>query len=232
MNNNRLNQRARLKIVLQGLFAPIALLAILLLAAGRWDYWQGWFFMGLTMAVLVVNLIVLRHRQEVIAERLAPGEGQKTWDKIYFAVTTPLFFVTMLIGGLDAGRYGWSPKFSWWVYVLSTLVYLFGQVIFLWAKRTNRFFSAVVRIQKDRGQKVCQEGPYKYVRHPGYIGGIFFTILTPILLGSLWGLIPQGIVIVYMIVRTKLEDDTLKKELPGYVEFAKKVKYRLVPGIW
>jgi protein-S-isoprenylcysteine O-methyltransferase Ste14 len=138
----------------------------------------------------------------------------------------------MLIGGLDAGRYGWSPKFSWWVYILSTLVYLFGQAIFLWAKRTNRFFSAVVRIQKDRGQQVCQEGPYKYVRHPGYIGGIFFTILTPILLGSLWGLIPQGIVIVYMIVRTKLEDDTLKKELPGYVEYANKVKYRLVPGIW
>jgi Ca2+/H+ antiporter len=75
MNNNRLNQRARLKIVLQGFLAPIALLAILLLAAGRWDYWQGWFFMGLTMAILVVNLIVLRHHQEVIAERLAPGEG-------------------------------------------------------------------------------------------------------------------------------------------------------------
>ena len=232
MENEKLGRSAKTRIVVQGFFDPIALMGILLLAAGRWDYWQGWFYMGLTMAALVINLIALRKHPEVIRERLDPGKGQKTWDKVYFAVTTPLFFITMLIGGLDAGRFSWSSAFSPWVYVASALVYIAGQGIFIWAKYVNRFFSSVVRIQADRGQEVIQEGPYRFIRHPGYIGGALYTIMTPILLGTLWGLIPQGIFILFMIVRTKLEDDTLKKELPGYAEYAKKVKYRLIPGIW
>jgi protein-S-isoprenylcysteine O-methyltransferase Ste14 len=133
---------------------------------------------------------------------------------------------------LDAGRYKWSPKFNWVVYALSIGLYLSGQALFLWAKRTNHYFSSVVRIQKDRKQEVCQEGPYKVVRHPGYVGWIIYTLFTPLIVGSLWGLIPQGFSILLMLIRTRLEDDLLKKELPGYASYANKVKFRLVPGIW
>jgi protein-S-isoprenylcysteine O-methyltransferase Ste14 len=233
MKNPGLSKRSKFQIIVQGfVVTPVALIAMLLLTAGRWDYWQAWLITGLAMVILVGELVVMRNRPEVINERLAPGKGWKTWDKLIFVFSGLLQIVTLLLGALDTGRFGWSPRFSWWVYGLCLSGYCLGQAIFLWAKHVNYYFSSVVRIQQDRGQQVCQEGPYKFVRHPGYMGFFLYTILTPLLLGSLWGLIPQGIVIILMLIRTKLEDDTLKKELPGYAEYAKEVKYRLLPGIW
>lgn len=233
MDKPGLTKRSRIQIFLQGFIAtPLGLLAMLLLAAGRWDYWQAWVITGLAMAIIVVELVVMRNRPEVINERLAPGKGWKTWDKLFLVISGLLQMVTLILSGLDAGRFGWSPTFSWWVFGFCLVGYFFGQAIFLWAKRINSYFSSVVRIQQDRNQQVCQEGPYTFVRHPGYLGLIMYTILTPLLLGSLWGLIPQGIVIILMLIRTILEDETLKKELPGYAQYANKVKYRLLPGIW
>lgn len=228
----KFSEKAQSQIIVKGLIAPIATLALMLLIAGRWDYWQAWVFMGVTMMVLVINILTMLRDPDLISERLAPGGGQKKWDKLYFSITTPLYLATLVLGGLDAGRFHWSPIFSWWTYAIVLIVYLLGWGIFQWAKITNRYFSSVVRIQTDRSQTVCQEGPYKIIRHPGYVGGMIFTILTPILLGSLWGLIPQGIAIILMVVRTKLEDDTLQQELPGYTAYVQKVKYRLLPGIW
>jgi protein-S-isoprenylcysteine O-methyltransferase Ste14 len=233
MKKTGLTKRSRIQLFLQGFIAtPLGLMAMLLLAAGRWDYWQAWVITGLAMAVIVVDLVVMRNHPEVINERLAPGQGWKTWDKLFLVISGLLQMVTLILSGLDAGRFGWSPRFSWWVYGLCLSGYCFGQAIFLWAKCTNYYFSSVVRIQQDRGQHVCQEGPYQFVRHPGYLGWILYTILTPLLLGSLWGLIPQGTVIILMLVRTILEDAALKKELPGYTQYTRKVKYRLLPGIW
>ncbi|MFH1408668.1 MAG: isoprenylcysteine carboxylmethyltransferase family protein, partial [Nanoarchaeota archaeon] len=103
---------------------------------------------------------------------------------------------------------------------------------FSWAEYTNSYFSSVVRIQKDRGQKVCQEGPYKYIRHPGYVGANLLWPSMGLIFGSAWSLIPSGILFVLTIVRTSLEDKTLQKELKGYKAYAKKVKYRLLPGVW
>ncbi|MDD3754806.1 MAG: isoprenylcysteine carboxylmethyltransferase family protein, partial [Methanobacterium sp.] len=106
------------------------------------------------------------------------------------------------------------------------------QAIFLWAKNVNKFFSAVVRIQKDRGQTVCKEGPYRYIRHPGYLGSLIYLSVTPLVLGSFWGLILVIIPFILLLIRTNLEDDTLKKELDGYTEYAREVKYKILPGIW
>ncbi len=233
MEKSKLTKRSRIQIILQGFIAtPLGLLAMLLLAAGRWNYWQAWLITGLAMVVLVVELVVLRNQPEVINERLAPGKGWKSWDKLYVVFSGLLQMGMLILSGLDAGRFGWSPKFSWWVYGLCLLGYFTGHAIFLWAKRANNFFSSAVRIQKDRNQQVCKEGPYKLIRHPGYLGLILYTIFTPLLLGSLWGLIPQGIVVLLTLIRTRLEDNTLKKELPGYMEYAKEVKYHLVLGLW
>ena len=104
--------------------------------------------------------------------------------------------------------------------------------MFGWAMTTNAFFSTAVRIQSDRGHTVCRSGPYRFVRHPGYVGAILMSLGTPLLLGSAWALIPAAAAMVLMVLRTHLEDDTLRAELPGYEDYAHDVRYRLVPRLW
>jgi len=97
---------------------------------------------------------------------------------------------------------------------------------------SNRFFSTSVRIQFDRGHTVCSSGPYRYVRHPGYVGMIVYFLATPVLVGSLWGAIPAMATAVLFVVRTRMEDRTLLQKLPGYREYAARVRFRLFPGVW
>ncbi len=232
MTDRSKRMNPKIQALLRGLAFPLVVLPGLLLLAGRLDYWQAWVYLGVNLVLLAVNYLLLRGRPDLMQERLKAGEGTKWWDRIYFAITTPLYFAALILAALDGGRFGWSPRLGAGVYVPAYLVYLAGQGIFLWAKATNRFFATVVRIQTDRGQTVCDQGPYRAVRHPGYAGGILFELATPLLLGSLWGLIPQGIGAILLVVRTWLEDRTLRRELPGYGEYAERVKYRLVPGLW
>jgi protein-S-isoprenylcysteine O-methyltransferase Ste14 len=152
-------------------------------------------------------------------------------NMIIFAVTTPLYMIALVVAGLDA-RFGWTTNMPLIVYWAGVFIYLFGQAIFLWARYTNNYFSSVVRIQTDRGQTVCKEGPYRFVRHPGYVGGVLFTVTIGIVLGSRWASIPQVIAALMLVWRTAREDKTLQVELPGYAEFTKETKYRLVPGVW
>lgn len=208
---------------------PLFILAIVLVAAGRVSYWQGWAYGLSGLAALAMNLLILRGRPDLIEERLSPGQGTKWWDKLYFAVTTPLYFVTVALAAVDAGRFSWSPPLPAWAYIVSWIAYCVGQGIHFWAKGTNRWFATVVRIQSDRGQTVCDTGPYRFVRHPGYVGGVLFTVTTPLILGSLWAVIPQGLAACLLVVRTFLEDATLQKELPGYAEYAARVRHRLLP---
>jgi len=218
-------------VLIRSLVSPLLLFAAVFLAAGRFSYWQGWVYIGSTLLILAANYLVLRGRPDLIRERLAPGRGTKWWDKLYFAISSPLFFVSLAVAALDAGRFSWGPRLPLWVYLAAVLVYTAGQVIHLWAKGTNRWFATVARIQQDRGQVVCQEGPYRFVRHPGYVGGLLFMLTTPLLLGSWLALIPQGIAAACLVARTYMEDRMLLAELPGYAEYARKVRHRLCP-LW
>ena len=211
-------------------FAPIALL--LFLGAGRPDYWQGWVYLGLNVLIVFLTAWVLAANPALIEERLKPGQGMKRWDKWYFAISTLAYLGSLIVAALDAGRFGWTKELSVGVYSAGLAIYVLGQAIFLWAKWANRFFSSVVRIQTERGQTVCREGPYRLVRHPGYVGGILFGLSTPLVLGSLWALIPAAIAALSLIVRTYLEDKTLQRELPGYAEYVQRVKYRFLPAVW
>ena len=208
------------------------LVTALFLPAGRLDYWQGWIYLGLSLAVLLVTGYVLRDNPGLIAERLYPGRGMKAWDKVYFGLSAPLYFGALFLAGLDAGRGHWTGKFPSGLYAVGILLFLLGQFLFLWAKKANSYFSSVVRIQADRGQTVCRAGPYRYVRHPGYLAGILFGLATPLILGSAWALVPQSLAALLLVGRTALEDSTLKKELPGYREYARAVPCRLVPRVW
>jgi protein-S-isoprenylcysteine O-methyltransferase Ste14 len=156
----------------------------------------------------------------------------KPWDKVYFVLSTPLWFVMVIVAALDAGRYGWGPNVPTAVVVAGALFYALGQSLFLWAKAVNRFFSAVVRIQTERGQTVCRDGPYRFVRHPGYLSGVLFGPAGPLVLGSFWALIPAVLAALLLVVRTALEDKTLQAELPGYRDYARDVRFKLIPGVW
>lgn len=226
-----LSQKARTQLILRALLAPILMIGLVFLVAGRWDFWQGWVYWGMNTIILILMGTVLTKNSELVEERLNPKEGMKGWDKFYFAVTAPLYIIALILGGLDA-RFGWTTNLSLIVYWMSVVIYLIGQAIFLWARYTNSYFSSVVRIQTDRGQTVCKDGPYRFVRHPGYVGGLLFTVTVGLMLGSWWASIPQVIAGLMLIWRTAREDKTLQAELPGYAQFAQETKYRLLPGVW
>jgi protein-S-isoprenylcysteine O-methyltransferase Ste14 len=137
----------------------------------------------------------------------------------------------MIVAGLDH-RFGWSPVFPLWLIVLGIFLTALGYAISAWAFIENRFFSSVVRIQTERGHVVCDSGPYRIVRHPGYAGNILPLLGIVLALGSVWTVIPAVVALVIAILRTVLEDRTLQEELPGYREYAHRVRYRLFPGIY
>ncbi len=217
-------------LLLRSIFLFGLIICLTFLGAGRLDYWQGWVYNGSNIIFLILSYLLLP--RDLVEERLDPKEGMKKWDKIFYGISTPVYFVTLILSVLDGGRFDWEPRISIPVVIIGIVLYITGQAIILWAKRSNRFFSPVVRIQTDRGQTVCKEGPYGFVRHPGYMGGLIYAIVSPLVLNSFWGLAPTLISIVLTIIRTSLEDKTLQKELPGYQEYTKEVKYRLLPGIW
>jgi protein-S-isoprenylcysteine O-methyltransferase Ste14 len=140
-------------------------------------------------------------------------------------------FPLVIVAGLDH-RFGWSAVFPLWLIVLGIFLIALGYAFSLWALVENRFFSGVVRIQTDRGHVVCDSGPYRIVRHPGYAGNILPLLGIVLALSSLWTLIPAAVALVIAVIRTALEDRTLQEELPGYKEYARRVRYRLFPGIY
>jgi protein-S-isoprenylcysteine O-methyltransferase Ste14 len=226
-----LSKKARTQMILRALLAPVLMVGLLFLVAGTWNYWQAWVYLIINTILLVLMSTILSPNAELVEERLNPKQGMKGWDKFYFAVTTPLYVIALLLAGLDQ-RFGWTTDMPLAIYWTSVIVYILGQAIFQWARYTNQYFSSVVRIQTDRGQTVCKDGPYKYVRHPGYVGGFLFTITVGLVLGSWYASIPQVIAALMLVWRTAREDRTLQTELPGYAEFAKETRYRLVPGLW
>ena len=207
--------------------------AILFIASGRLDWVMAWVYIGMYLVAIAINTpILLHYNPEIIAERAAIGENWKDWDKIIGGLFALSYFVFMLlIAGLDE-RFGWTGNISLTIQIVGAVIFALGYALFSWAMISNAFFASVVRIQDDRGQTVCTTGPYRFVRHPSYLGGILQSIAVPLMLGSLWSLIPGGIGAVLLILRTAFEDRTLLEELDGYEEYAQRVRYRMLPGLW
>jgi protein-S-isoprenylcysteine O-methyltransferase Ste14 len=136
-----------------------------------------------------------------------------------------------LVAGLDA-RFGWTGPIGVALHLAGAVLFAGGLALFGWAMVANAYFSTAARIQDDRGHTVCRDGPYRFVRHPGYVGTIFQSVGTALLLGSAWALIPAAVAVVAITARTVFEDRMLREELPGYAEYARDVRYRLVPRLW
>jgi len=216
----------------RGILRFVAVLAAMFFLAGRLSYWQAWSYGASGLLFGLVVAVLFAKKPDVIEERVRPGPGMKWWDKVFFTVYLPSFLAILAVAALDAGRHHWTPPLPVAVYVAAYMVLVVAYGIVLWAMWTNRFFSSVVRIQTDLGHHVVHDGPYRFVRHPGYVGAILLGLGSAVALGSLWSLIPAGLMAMAVTVRTGLEDATLKRELPGYAEYASSVRYRLLPGVW
>ncbi|MDD8027577.1 MAG: isoprenylcysteine carboxylmethyltransferase family protein [Acidobacteriota bacterium] len=220
------------RLIVRGMGTFVLFAAVLFLFAGRLSYWQGWVYFGTNVLAMIVTLFLFRNDPAFVIERQKPGPGIKSWDKVYMAFSSLFFLISAVLGGLDAGRFHWTEPIAAGPYAAGLVFYAAGQGLFLWAKRSNRFFSSMVRIQTDRGHSVCQGGPYRWIRHPGYVGGLLYIIPAGMLLGSWLAALPQVLASIALIIRTALEDRTLRAELPGYAAYAERVRWRLLPGVW
>jgi len=204
---------------------------ILFACAGRMDWWEAWIFLAIYLGGVMINgLWSLRHNPDMLNERGQIGKNAKNWDKVIGVIYMVLLLAIYVLAGLDK-RFGWSGM-PLWVEVVGGLALAASMAMTFWVMASNAFLSTFVRIQDDRGHTTVSGGPYRFVRHPMYAGILVMSLGMPLLLGSWWALVPGVLNIVNFIVRTALEDRTLQAELPGYKEYAAKVKYRLIPGIW
>ncbi len=221
-----------IKRILQ-LFVLVAIQAALLFgSAGSLQWAAGWWYIGLYFVMLIAaSVIFIPNRSEVISERSKGIEGGKPWDILLTRLMTIPALGMLIVGGLDE-RFAWTSALPLWSRLLGGTFFMVGYVIVLWAMYTNKYFSQIVRIQLDRGHAAVTDGPYRIVRHPGYLGMITSTIGIPAILDSLYCFILVALYAVTVIIRTRLEDRTLHDELPGYAEYQKHTRYRLLPGIW
>jgi len=221
--------------VLIGAFFLIALPALILfVSSGRLDWGMAWVYVGLTTAFSLGSRMIMQWKTpELIAERgqSSQKEGIKPWDKVLMPLGIIVATVMLIIAGLDK-RFEWSPPLPLVIHITAFLITALGYSLSTWATLVNRFFSAYVRIQRDRGHTVVSSGPYRLIRHPGYAGAVVTSLASPLLLGSLWALIPAALAVCLLIVRSALEDRTLQEELEGYHDYATGVRYRLLPGVW
>ena len=223
--------RQWIRLVVVYLLIPL----ILLICGGDLGWWQAWLYSMLILAAGIGGRMWAERRHPgLTAERqnLEKVQSAKAWDKVLAPLMAlSVSFPPVIVAGLDH-RYGWSPVFPLWLIVLGFLLISLGYAFAAWALIENRFFSSVVRIQVDRGHVVCDSGPYRIVRHPGYAGNILALPGMVLALSSMWTIIPAAVALIIAVIRTVLEDRTLQDELPGYRDYARRVRYRLLPGIY
>ena len=227
-------RRGIVKWIVQAALGLVGYGLVLFLAAGRVDWIWGWAQLIVLAAFLAAHpLLLLPINPELLAEREKGfrDEGVKSWDKWLAGLAAGAILPMWVIAGLDV-RFGWTGSLPIALHLGGLAANALGYALFLWAMVSNAFFAEGVRIQEERGHRVATDGPYHYVRHPGYAGAILSGIATPFLLGSLWALLPAVASVGLYIVRTGLEDKTLVEELPGYREYARQTRFRLLPGVW
>lgn len=205
---------------------------VLFLAAGRLDWIAAWVYLILNLVIVAtIGLFVARRNPEVINERGKLGQNAKNWDKAVMILYTLTMFVLLVVAGLDAARFTWTTMHVA-VQAIGALGLFLSMGITYWAMLSNPFLATTVRIQTERGHQVATAGPYQIVRHPMYVGVILMWLSTALILGSWWALVPAAIIGAIFVVRTALEDRMLQAELPGYADYARRVRYRLAPGLW
>lgn len=221
-----------LRFLAKGSFAVALLTAGLLGLGGRAGYWQAWFFGAVNLLLIAGLAAALGDRVILVAERMKGAPETKSWDRVIMAFFFPLALAVPVIAALDAGRYGWTGSLPAWSYGVAYIVYGAGACLHLSAIVVNPFYTSTVAIQTARGHSLAADGPYRLIRHPGYLGIIGMEAAIAVALGSLWALAPAALVTLLLIARCYLEDSALMRELPGYPDYARVVPYRIMPYLW
>jgi protein-S-isoprenylcysteine O-methyltransferase Ste14 len=223
----------RRRLIISTTVSLLILVLCLFLPAGTWAWFRGWLFLVVAVVTSVMSTLYMRRvNPDVIAGRVNRHERPRRWDLLLGLLGfLPTMLAIPIMAALDDGRYHWSDL-PWWGCLAGYALMITGFVGLTWATSVNKFFEPSVRIQTDRGHRVIDAGPYAIIRHPGYAFGLLLFLGIPPALGSLWALIPAVMLCPLLVVRTVWEDRTLQAELPGYKEYAQRVRYRLLPGIW
>ena len=218
---------------IKGFLYKLYVALVLMISAGRWDWLAGWLYVVIFLLFdLATAIVVIPRSPELLLERSRRNPGVIHWDRTLMPLSAgvlPLF--TWIIAGLHL-RYDWGMAVGVNLQIVATTLTVGGYALIVWAMGANPFFSAVVRIQEERGHTVSSAGPYRFIRHPGYLGATIFSTAIPLMLGSWWAVIPGVAASLLFVLRTYLEDKTLQEELPGYTRYTQEVEFRLIPGIW
>jgi protein-S-isoprenylcysteine O-methyltransferase Ste14 len=223
----------RRRLIISTTSSSLILILCLFLPAGTWAWFRGWLFLVVVTAASFFSTLYLRRvNPDVIAGRVNRHKGTKRWDRILFTIALPTLTAIPILAALDDGRLHWSHS-PWWGCLAGYVLMMTGLVGLTWAMSVNKFFEPTVRIQTDRGHKVIDTGPYAIIRHPGYVSAYLAFVGIPLALGSWWtALIPAILMVPMGVLKTLWEDQTLQAELAGYKEYAQRVRYRLIPGVW
>ncbi len=211
------------------MFVGIAVL--MFVPAGDLGWSWAWALLGIYgIGLVVIGTVMVRLSPATIAAR-AESTGQRSWDRVVGGGWALASLATLIVAGFDH-RWGWSAALPVIAHGLGAFGFALGLGLFMWAMISNAAFATVSRVGPAGDHRVCSTGPYRWVRHPGYVGAIVQAFAMPLLLGSAWALVPGLVATVAMIVRTSLEDAMLRAELPGYETYSRQVRFRLVPGLW
>jgi protein-S-isoprenylcysteine O-methyltransferase Ste14 len=225
-----MNRKALLEVLAE--FAVFA--ALLFVSAGTLLWPAGWAFLALFFGfALAIILWLARKEPELLAERMSSPmqSGQPLWDKVFVVAVMVLFVAWLILMPLDAVRFGWS-EVPGWLQILGALGVVLSFYTMFLTFRENAYLALVVKVQEERGQSVVSTGPYRYVRHPMYASTLLFFPGSALLLGSWWGLMFCTVLLGLLVWRIPLEEGMLENGLAGYEEYARKVRYRLIPRVW
>jgi protein-S-isoprenylcysteine O-methyltransferase Ste14 len=227
-DHERMRVLGRATASLIGFFSLLAV--VMFLPAGI-GWWKGWLFLAVFLLQMgIAAIYIWRTNPDLFIARSRMQKGTKGWDRVVFYVLQVVLLAEFPVAALD-DRYHWSSAPAW-VIVVGYVLFTSGMVGCFWVLSENKFAEMSVRIQTERGHKVIDTGPYVVVRHPMYVACFLLFPGIALALGSFWALIPASLVSVILVVRTVLEDRTLQRELDGYKEYASRVRYRLIPGLW
>jgi protein-S-isoprenylcysteine O-methyltransferase Ste14 len=229
---NKPASKASLSRIVSGILGLILFALFWFGIAGRLTWWQGWaFLLTFITYVCVLAWRLSKVSPGLLRERNQPAEKAEPWDRVLIGIYTVILLILLVVTALDGGRYLWSfvplgiQLIGWFLLAAACLM--------IWhVMMTNAYLSSWARLQEERKQVVVQEGAYRYIRHPMYLGIMAAFLGIPLALGSWWGMIPGVVIVGLFVYRTYREDLMLIHGLSGYAEYAESVRYRLLPGIW
>jgi protein-S-isoprenylcysteine O-methyltransferase Ste14 len=219
------------RYVVRDPMAAVIFLALALGSARTLGWYNAWLYASVVLLIKVSSGLVLSRVNPAVLNARGTRHAMSVRERIFFSVFIPSWLAIPIVAGVDVGGAGWTHR-SEVALAAGLALVLAGTSLVAWATGVNAFFEKTVRIQHDRGQRVCTSGPYGFVRHPGYTGAIMAVSGVPLALGSFWCFVPVVVMAIALIVRTAYEDRLLRAELDGYEAYAARTRYRLCPFVW